>query len=221
MNFSNRKDFWNGESFPHKNQSMKIIASLVLTLLLSGFSHAVEVPLDAKESFLKFTGHAFMHDFNGEAKEFSGSAQIDSQKPEIVLSAKIDIQAATMTTFESARDRNMFKWLHVDVNPAINFQLNEVKRVNGHPVDATKDHPSQFTVGGVFTLNKTRRPLETKALGWREGKWLVVTGTTKINTADHGLPEVRQLFMTVDKKVDVVFRLVFDLPPELQIPAQH
>jgi polyisoprenoid-binding protein YceI len=200
---------------------MKIIVSLVLTLLFSGFSHAVEVPLDVKQSFLKFTGHAFMHDFNGEAKQFSGSAQMDSQKPGIVLSAKIDIQAAKMTTFESGRDRNMFDWLHVDVNPEISFQLNEVKLVKGDPFGATKDHPSQFTVGGDFTLNKTTKPLETQALGWREGKWLVVTGTTKTNTADHGLPEIRQFFMTVDKEVDVAFHLVFDLPPDLQISAQH
>ena len=200
---------------------MKIIVSLVLALLVSGFSRAIEVPLDVKQSSLKFTGHAFMHDFNGEAKEFSGSAQIDSQKPEIVLSSKIDIQAAKMTTFESARDRNMFDWLHVDVNPEISFQLTRVIPMKGNPADATKDHPSQFTVIGDFTLNKTAKPLQTQALGWREGKWLVVTGTTQIDTADHGLPIIKRFFMTVDKEVDVTFNLVFDLPPELQIPARH
>jgi polyisoprenoid-binding protein YceI len=200
---------------------MKIIVSLVLALLVSGFSHAIEVPLDVKQSSLKFTGHAFMHDFNGEAKEFSGSAQIDSQKPEIVLSSKIDIQAAKMTTFESARDRNMFDWLHVDVNPEISFQLTRVIPMKGNPADATKDHPSQFTVIGDFTLNKTAKPLQTQALGWREGKSLLVTGATEINTADHGLPIIRRFFMTVDKEVDVTFNLVFDLPPELQIPARH
>jgi len=200
---------------------MKIIASFVLTLLLSGILHAADVPLDVKESFLKFTGHAFMHDFDGEAKEFSGNAQIDSQKPEIVLGARIDIQAAKMTTFESARDSNMFTWLHVDVNPGINFQLNKVKLVQGDPARATKDHPAQFTVDGDFTLNKTTKPMETHALGWREDKWLVVTGTTQIDTTDYGLPIIKQFFMSVDKQVDVAFRLVFDLPPELQIPVTH
>ena len=200
---------------------MKIILSLVLALLVCGFSRAIEVPLDARQSSLKFTGHAFMHDFNGEAKEFSGSAQIDSQKPEIVLSSKIDIQAAKMTTFESARDHNMLDWLHVDVNPEISFQLTRVIPMKGNPADATKDHPAQFTVAGKFMMNKTTKPLQTQALGWREGKWLVVTGTTQIDTADHELPVIKQFFMTVNKEVDVAFRLVFDLPPELQIPAQH
>jgi len=204
-----------------KTQPMKILASLALILLFSGFVRAVEVPLDVKQSVLKFTGHAFLHDFSGEAKEFSGSAQIDPQKPEIVTSAKIDIQAAKMTTFESARDHNMYDWLHVDANPGISFQLTRLISMKGNPADATKDRPSQFVVAGNFTLNKTTKPLQTQAVGWREGKWLLVTGSAQIDTADHGLPIIKQFFMTVDKDVDIAFHLVFELPPELQVPAPH
>lgn len=200
---------------------MKIIAVLILLFLLSGFARALEVPLDAKESFLKFTGHAFMHDFNGEAKEFHGSAQIDVKKPEIVLGAEIDIQAAKMTTFESTRDRNMFDWLHVDMNPEISFQLKKAKLMKDDFTNATTDHPAQFAVNGNFNLNKITKPLETQVFAWREGKWLVATGMTRINTADHGLPEIRQLFMTVEKQVDIGFRLIFDLPPELQVTVPH
>lgn len=196
---------------------MRIALFLAITLLASGWSCAVEVPLDVKKSTLKFTGHAFLHDFDGEAKQFSGHAQVDPQAPELVRSAKIDIQVAKMTTFVDARDHNMFTWLQVEANPVISFQLTEVKLIKGNSGTAVKDHPAQFGVSGIFMLNKTPKPLEAQAIGWREGKFLVVTGTTKINTADHGLPEVRQLFLTVDKMVDVSFHLVFDLPPELQI----
>ncbi len=200
---------------------MKIIASFAFSLLLSGFSNAVEAPLDMKQSSLKFTGHAFMHDFNGVAKEFSGSAQIDPQKPETVLSAKIDIQAAKMTTFENGRDQNMFQWLHVETIPGISFELTRVISMDGKAATATKNHPSKFLVLGDFTLNKVPKPLQTQVLGWREGKWLVVTGATQIDTAEHGLPIIKQYFMSVDKEVDVAFHLVFDLPPELQFPVQH
>lgn len=200
---------------------MKIIVALALSLLLPGLASAVEAPLEVKQSFLKFTGHAFLHDFDGEAKQFSGSAQLDAHQPEVVLSAKINIQAAKMTTFESTRDRNMLDWLQVKVNPGISFVLTKVERLDGDPARASKDHPARFTVRGNFTLNKTTKPLVTQALlGWREGKWLVVTGTATINTADHGLPEIRQLFMTVDPHVDLAFRLVFVLPPNLQILDQ-
>jgi hypothetical protein len=113
----------------------------------------------------------------------------------------------------------MFKWLQVDVNPDIGFRLAKVKLIKGDSASATKDHPAQFAVSGFFTLNKTPKPLETEATGWRDGEFLVVTGKTKINTVDHGLPIVQQLFMTVDKEVDVAFYLVFDLPPDLRIAA--
>ncbi|MCE0484870.1 MAG: YceI family protein [Methylacidiphilales bacterium] len=199
---------------------MKIISSLII-LLFPIFLHATDLPLDVKQSSLKFTGHAFMHDFNGEAQEFSGSAQADPQKPEIVVSAKIDIQTAKMTTFESARDQNMYDWLHVDANPAINFELKDVKLVQGDFDTATKDHPAQFTIGGNFTLNKVTKPLAASVLGWKAGNLLIVVGNTKINTADHGLPIIKQLFMTVDKEVDVTFYLVFDLPSDLQVPVKH
>jgi len=126
-----------------------------------------------------------------------------------------------MTTFESARDRNMFDWLHVDANPGISFQVTRVIPMKGNPAGATKDHPSPFLVTGNFTLNKVTKPLQTQVSGWREGKWLVVTGTTQIDTVAHGLPIVQQFFMTVGKEVDITFNLVFDLPPELQIASQH
>jgi len=85
--------------------SMRLLLFLALTLLASGLAPAIEVPLDVKESALKFTGHAFLHDFDGEAKQFSGNAQIDPQKPEFVVSAKIDIRAGKMTTFVDAPHR--------------------------------------------------------------------------------------------------------------------
>lgn len=199
---------------------MKIFLCLVLAALASGLIYGQEVPLDENQSSLKFTGHAFLHDFNGEAREFTGSAKVDAQKPELVTSAKINIAAAKMTTFDPGRDHDMFKWLHVDVIPGISFELTHVASTDGKAATATKDHPAEFLVSGKFTLNNVAKPLQTQALGWREGKWLVVTGTTSVDTAAHGLPIIQQFFMTVGKDVDIKFHLVFDLPPNLQIAAK-
>jgi len=200
--------------------SMKIALTLVLAFLLAGLVRSAEIPLDPKVSSLKFTGHAFLHDFDGEAKVFSGSAQVDPLKPELVTSAEIDIAAAKMTTFESDRDHNMFQWLHVDLVPGISFKLTHVVSTDGNAATATRDHPSKFRVSGEFTLNKVEKPLQTEVWGWREGKWLVVAGATQVDTADHGLPIIKQFFMTVDKKVDVNFHLAFELPPNLRIVAK-
>jgi len=70
-------------------------------------------------------------------------------------------------------------------------------------------------------LNKITEPLQTEAIAWREGKYLVITGSFKIDTTAYKLPIIKQFFMTVDKDVDVVFQLKFDLPRDLQIPASE
>ena len=200
---------------------MKNILTLVLVILFAGCGRATDVPLDVKQSYLKFTGHAFLHDFDGEAKQFSGTATLEAASPKIVTRARIEIQSAKMTTFESTRDQNMFKWLGVEANPIISFQLKSVKLVKGDSVHATKDHPAEFMVTGDFTLNKISKPLEAQALGWYEGRFLIVTGNTKIDTVEHGLPIIRQLFMTVGKDVDVAFHLVFELPTDFTPLGSH
>ena len=194
------------------------LVALPIVLLICGIARAVEVPLDTKQSSFKFIGHAFLHDFIGEAKAFSGSAQIDPKNPVFITSAEIKIQAAKLTTFEGTRDRNMAAWLQVDSRPDILFELTRVSPLKGSPDTATRAKPSLFKVEGNFALNKITKPLEAQAVGWREGRVLMVTGTTAIYTNQYGLPIIRQFFMTVDEKVDVDFRLVFSLPPEIRKP---
>jgi polyisoprenoid-binding protein YceI len=166
---------------------------------------AAEVPLDVTTSTLKFTGHAFLHDFHG-------TAQVDPALTVPVQGAVIEIAAGKMTTFIDARDRNMRTWLKVDANPAIKFELTSVRLVQGDAAHATKEHPATFAVAGTFTLNQTPKPLTATATGWREGNRLVIDGTTVIDTTAYGLPIVQTLFLTVDKNVDVAFHLEYALP---------
>ena len=190
---------------------MKILA-LFAVLFVATRAMADDAQLNEEASSLKFTGHAFLHDFHGEAKEFHGVAQIDPAAPQLVRSALIKIMAEKMTTFEDARDHNMETWLNVTANPVILFELTKVTPLTGDLAHATKAHPAQFTVRGTFTLNKVGKPLETTASAWRDGKDLVIEGTAQIDTTDHGLPVVRTLFLTVDKQVDIAFHLVFEVP---------
>ncbi len=177
-------------------------------------SHGADAPLDAKLTSMKFTGHAFLHSFDGQAQDFEGGAQVDPTNPNYVTDAVIDIATARMTTFQTTRDRNMMKWLQSEANPRIEYRLEKIDCTAGIPVEATAARPAKFIVQGDFTLNRTTRPLSANVLGWRDKGLLYITGTAKINTADYGLPIIRQMFMTVDPTVDVSFRLVFDLPAD-------
>jgi polyisoprenoid-binding protein YceI len=187
---------------------------VVVASIFSSLAHAVEAPLDTQASTLKFVGHTMLHDFKGTARDFHGSAQIDTATPALASAAEIDITAARLTTFIDDRDRKMFGWLQVRKNPDIEFQLGKVKLLGGDPLHATKAAPAQYALSGVFTLNKVGKPLKTEAHVYRDGQLLIADGTARIDTVDHGLPEVKAFFMTVDRNVDITFHLVFDLPKE-------
>jgi len=189
---------------------MKILA-LLAAILLAARALADDTPLDEQASTLKFTGHVFLHDFHGEAKEFHGAAEIDLKRPEVVRTARLDIATAKMTTFEDARDRNMRTWLNVTANPNIRVQLTKVIPLSGDLAHATQANPAKFTVRGTLKLNRVEKPLETTANAWRDGPRLVVEGTAQIDTTEHGLPVVQTLFLAVDKKVDIAFHLVFNI----------
>jgi polyisoprenoid-binding protein YceI len=188
------------------------VFALLLALAFSVPDRAADAPLDSKLTSIKFTGHAFLHSFEGQAQDFEGGAQIDPANPNYVTDAVIDLAAARLTTFQTTRDRNMKKWLDAPANPRIEYRLEKIECVSGIPVEATRAHPATFTVQGDFTLNRTTRPVTAAVTGWREKGLLIVTGTTTLDTTDYGLPIIRQMFMTVDKDVQVSFRLVFDLP---------
>ncbi len=139
---------------------------LLAVMLLTARAMAADAPLDAKASTLKFTGHAFLHDFHGEAKEFRGVARVDPVLPELVRGATVDIVAAKMTTLVDARDHNMQTWLQTDKNPEIRFELMKVKALQGDLAHATKDHPALFAVSGTFTLNQVAKRSRPR---WRRG----------------------------------------------------
>jgi polyisoprenoid-binding protein YceI len=195
-----------------------ILQLLALALALgTGTVAAQEVPLDLKASFLKFEGHAFLHDFEGQAQSFVGSAQIDLNRPQVVTRARIVIAVAGMTTFQQTRDRNMKTWLQATTQPEIVFTLDQVKLFAGEPRLAREAMPARFRVQGELEMNHQQHPLTGMADGWRSGALLIVSGQTTLNTEDYGLPQIRQLFLTVDPRVDVTYRLAFDLPPALQV----
>ncbi len=188
-----------------------VLPLLVLAVSTVGL-HAAMAPLDVPASRLTFTGHATLHDFHGQAQDFHGSADVNAADPNLVGRAVIELVAARLTTFQTTRDRNMRRWLHAEAEPEIRFVLVKLTRIGGDPVQATEANPALFEAQGNFTLNHTTKLLAARVSGWRSGRQIVVEGQTTIDTTQFGLPIVTQLFLTVDKRVEVKFHLVFDLP---------
>jgi len=175
-------------------------------------------PLDSRESSLKFFGETLMHNFHGEAKEFSGSAMVSPDAAPPIQHATLHFKTAALTTFLGMRDKKMRSWLNVEANPEATFQLQSVKRISGDYKAADAAHPSEFKVAGVFTLNGARQPITGTAKGWREKNRLVVSGETVVDTLKYGLPQISVMALPVATNVKISYTFSFALPPAYAKP---
>jgi polyisoprenoid-binding protein YceI len=196
----------------------RISTTLVLLALLASSHFALaateKLPLDPKGSTLTFVGDSFLHSFHGEAKEFTGNAELDGSAASPVQKATLHFKTAALTTFHNGRDQKMRDWLKIDTHPDATFALETVKLIEGNIQQADAQHPAKFAVSGTLTLNGVKQPLGGTALGWREKDHLIVSGETVIDTLKHGLPQIREAFMTVATNVKTSYRFSFILPQE-------
>jgi len=196
-------------------RSFALLLLFYAILFESALSRAAQtVDLDPNGSSVKFVGTSFLHSFHGEAKDISGSAEIDAGAVPPVQKATLHFKTAALTTFHQERDQKMFAWLQIATHPEALFTLQNVKLLEGDFQSANAQHPAKFEVRGGFTLNGVKKPMIGSALGWREKDRLIVSGETTVDTLRYGLPQIREAFMTVAAEVKVSYRFSFILPHE-------
>ena len=202
-------------AFTHSKTLAGIIlgASMVVGAMAHGADQAT-LPLDTKESSLKFYCESFMHNFHGEAQEMSGKAEVNLRAAPPVQTATLHFKTTALTTFIKARDEKMYDWLHVQMHPEAVFQLQSVKLVSGDYKLADPQHPAEFKVTGMLTLNGLQQPISGTAKGWRDNDRLVVSGETVVDTLSYGLPQIRMAVLTVGTNVKTSYTFRFVLPPE-------
>jgi len=193
-----------------------VAAALWLAGLATALVHGETLPLDPGDSSLTFIGDSLLHRFHGEAKEFSGSAELERNAAPPIQKATLRFKTATLTTFQSDRDRKMRDWLKVSLHPEATFHLESVTLTGGDYKAASPTQPARFQVSGAITLNGVKQPLSEHVLGWRDKDHVVVSGETTIDTLKFGLPQIREAaVLTVGTNVKVAFRFSFVLPAEL------
>lgn len=155
-----------------------------------------------------------MHSFHGEARNFTGSATLESGANPPVQRATLHFKTAALTTFNNDRDKKMWEWLKIDAHPEATFTLESVKPIEGDGQKADAAHPARFQVAGTLTLNGVKQAVAGTAQGWREKDRLIVSGNTVLDTLKYGLPQIRQAFLTVGTNVKTSYRFTFILPAE-------
>ncbi len=186
----------------------------MLACLTATTAFGETLQLDPKGSSLTFIGEAFLHNFHGEAKEFTGSAEFERDAVPPIQRATLHFKTAALTTFSEQRDQNMRNWLNIKVHPDVTFQLESVKVVSGDYKAASPSQPAKFEVRGTLTLNGVKQPLSGTAQGWREKDRVIVAGETSVDTSRHGLPQIREAILTVGRNVKTAYRFSFVLPPD-------
>jgi len=192
-------------------------AATVLACLAGTTASGETLALDPKGSSLTFIGESFLHNFHGEAKEFTGSAEVEKDAVPPIQKATLHFKTAALTTFSDQRDQNMRNWLNIKVHPDATFQLESVKVMSGDYKTASPSQPAKFEVHGTLTLNGVKQPLSGRAQGWREKERLIVAGETTIDTSRHGLPQIKEAILTVGKNVKTSYHFSFVLPPDYSV----
>jgi polyisoprenoid-binding protein YceI len=98
-------------------------AAAVLAYLAGVAAHGETLPLDPKGSSLTFIGESLLHNFHGEAREFSGNAEFERDAVPPIQKAILHFKTAALTTFSQQRDQNMRDWLNIKVHPDATFHL--------------------------------------------------------------------------------------------------
>ena len=110
--------------------------------------------------------------------------------------------------------RTCAAWLNIKAYPEAIFQLESVKVLTGDYKTASPAQPAKFAVFGTLTLNGVKQPLSGTAQGWRENDRVIVAGETTVDTMKHGLPQIREMVLTVGRNVNTAFRFSFVLPSD-------
>ena len=175
--------------------------SLPLLLEWGDTVHLVVVP---EESEVAFDAHATLHNFTGRSRPVDGTVEGIPTALEASGSGFVTVKAASLTTGNDLRDRNMRAMLAVDRYPEIRFILDQAK-IDGPPKD---DHTVTLLISGQLRVRDVTRSLRLPVTISVQPDRLIVTGRFPLTFTEVGLTPPSFLFVKVADHLQIRFRLV-------------
>ncbi len=156
--------------------------------------------LDARQSQLRFDAKAFLHTFAGTTQDVVGSIRVTDLDRLSDAGACIRIDAASLTTGNTMRDRTMrADHLETAKYPTIDFSLLAVADVH-----RTADG-WDFVATGTLALHGVKRQIVLPVRARQEGEAVRLTGRVPLQMSDYGIPIPRFLLLAVEDRVVVSF----------------
>ena len=168
-------------------------------MMLISASAADTLKVDKSKSRIHVDGKSTGHSFTGTLQDYTAKVSGNAGNLE-PSSFELDWKFSDLKTADQKRDKNMIEWLGGGA-PKGSFKFLKTWEKGGK-----KYAQGEITIHGVS--KKINFPYTVK----KEGNWVTIDGTAKLDYQDFKLPIIRALaVMKVDPELNVRFHVVGEL----------
>lgn len=171
-------------------------AAICGILLVSAVASADTLKVDKSRSRIQVDGKSTGHGFTGTLEDFEARVTGDRKILE-PKSFELKWKFSDLKTQDVKRDKEMIKWLGGS-GPAGSFKFIKTWQ------DGGKDYAQ-----GTITIHGVSKLIAFPYAVKRDGDWVTIDGTAKLDYRDFGLPIIRAVaVMTVKPELAVRFHVV-------------
>lgn len=175
----------------------KPMSFIVIPLFLGSISvHGAELQIDKERSRIQVDVKATGHGFTGNLKDYTAKVTGDATTSD-PSSVSINWDFNDLKTGDEKRDKEMIKWLGGGA-PIGTFTFGK----------SWTDAAGQSHAEGDLTIHGVSKTISFPYSVKRDGGWVTIDGTAKIDYLNFKLPIIRTMaVMTVDSNLTVRFHL--------------
>lgn len=168
-------------------------------MITVGAASAESLKVDKFKSRIQVDGKSTGHEFTGTLEDYTVKVSGNIQKLEPTV-FELSWKFSDLKTEDEKRDKNMVEWLGGGT-PKGSFKFLKTWEKGGK-----KYAQGEITIHGVSKV--INFPYTAK----KDGNWVTIDGTAKLDYEDFKLPIIRALaVMTVDPKLSIRFHVVGEL----------
>lgn len=175
----------------------KPMSLIMIPLLLGSVSvHGAELQIDKERSRIQVDAKATGHSFTGDLKDYKVKITGDASTS-TPASVSVEWDFNDLKTGDEKRDKEMIKWLGGG-KPTGTFAFGK----------SWSDQTGLAHAEGDLTIHGVSKTISFPYTVKREGGWVTIDGTAKLDYENFKLPIIRSMaVMTVDPKLTVRFHL--------------
>ena len=173
---------------------MKKFGFFLLSILVSITLGAQRFSVVPSSSSLMISGTSSLHDWEMEAEEMSGSAELSLSGEQVdVKQLSFSVPVSSLSSGKKAMDKNAFKALDMDNHPTIKYTAESVSAGAGG-----------LTANGYLELAGSRKPLKVIAKPSVSGNTVTFEGSVDLKMTDFGMDPPTALLGTLKTGDDIV-----------------